>query len=91
MPLEKAPEVILVNVGETSKPGCPGQVEEIPAADPGKLCVYENFFQGASANGFVYGDSEGFYGEGATNTGTLFKINCAQICIAGGNWAVTAE
>jgi hypothetical protein len=54
IPLVEAPEAIIVQASENSKPGCPGRgggplpptgefKPTIPSADPGKLCIYVNY------------------------------------------------
>jgi collagen triple helix repeat protein len=72
--------------------GCPGYVGGIPAADPGKLCVYADQFANATREGFYHSiPGEPGFAEGVSTTGTLFNIQCAAECAAAGTWAVTAQ
>jgi hypothetical protein len=80
--------------------GCPGYTNGIPAAEPGKLCVYADEFVGAQREGFFFstpafnsptlGSVGGAYFEGVGTTGTIFSVLCDDECRAHGNWAVTA-
>jgi len=72
----------------------------IPMAEPGRLCVYAEALEGASPlPGLTFtrsAYSEGVWEPriGASQTGTLLRVNCAVAsneCIAMGSWAVTAE
>jgi Collagen triple helix repeat (20 copies) len=101
VPLSEAPEPILIEATETSKPGCPGRGPggNLPKADPGKLCVYVLPFENAT-----FFSSTPFYKyeeflnaweivEGASNVGTLLQVHCEteSNCIAAGTWAVTGD
>jgi hypothetical protein len=94
LPLAEEPEAIFVDEGELTKPGCPGIVDGIPAADPGKLCVYGDLFEEATNEGFNKtspGVPFGTEPPGVGTTGTRFKVSCEAFCFAAGTWAVTAE
>jgi hypothetical protein len=107
LPLENAPEPILVPANQESAPGCPGRgggtFEEgyeptIPMAEEGKLCVYEMDLESASPETQVFSKyqyEEGFREfalvPGASSTGTLVNFNCTAVCNVAGTWAVTAE
>jgi hypothetical protein len=95
IPLEAEPERVRVNEGETSKPGCPGVIDGVPTADPGKFCLYVTVLKHGEWSSFQFpmtAGSEGYFEEGAiTPTGTLAVIECeSDECAAGGTWAVTA-
>lgn len=102
LPLDTAPQPVLVMPTETSKPGCPGRggatstTVGIPKAEPGKLCVYVMGLEGATfqANPFKTWQFEEFFEEwelinGASNAGTLLEAQCASVCQVNGTWAVT--
>jgi len=85
---------------DKSAQGCPGYVNGIPAAEPGKLCLYADQLVNAQRGGFNYsypaytppgeGKLEGGYADGVGTSGTVFNITCQAQCRASGNWAVTA-
>jgi hypothetical protein len=90
LPLPEAPEVVVDgNAGE----GCPGVAGGIPAADPGKLCIYT----GVSKNGAVanfFDPTQTTPVPGASPAGTMVLANCGEeeeACIVYGTWAATAE
>ncbi len=105
LPLTEAPEPILVMTNEESKPGCPGRgggtftegyEPTIPAADPGKLCVYVMAIEFAtflpqmfSTNRYDAGFVEWGLAPGTSQTGTLLDMNCSAACFVSGTWAVT--
>jgi len=92
IPLAKAPEPVLVGVGETEVEGCPGIVEELPTAEPGYLCVYTAFSNQVTFEGFYKSTPENpFPEEGASRSGTLLNFAHEANYIVFGSWAVTAE
>lgn len=92
IPLEEAPEPVLVEPGETGVEGCPGVIEELPTADPGFLCLYTVFSNGSTPEGFFKPTSEtAFPEEGAGRSGVLLNISHEASYLILGSWAVTAE
>jgi hypothetical protein len=100
LPLAAAPEVIFLKDDELSKPGCPGEVDGVPTADPGKLCIYAGVFQDfineeADLETTFFHSVPGIYApeNGAGPAGTIMKVmGCeSEICRTFGTWAVTAE
>jgi hypothetical protein len=102
LPLQEAPDLIFLEEGELSKPGCPGEVDGLPAADPGKLCIYGDIFVEYPEEttpsvffGYPEPGQNGFGGwgnnAGATVAGTVIRVTCGEACVAGGTWAVTAK
>lgn len=98
IPLVIAPQFIFVqnqNEGlETgSAPGCPGIVNGLPKADPGKFCVYmaRAPFAGASITSFTLLNEPVTDTAGASRTGALLEVACGSEapCWAAGVWAVT--
>lgn len=93
IPLAEAPEAHMLADNVTTA-DCPGEVDGIPTAEPGHLCVYTAFAgEEVSSPELYYPDAteEVFVG-GASQTGTLIRASCeAGYCYRGGNWAVTAE
>jgi hypothetical protein len=96
LPLEAAPEIVFLKEGETSKPGCPGEVNGVPTADPGKLCIYADifidFFDGEELETeFLHPTPLPIQG-GAGPVGTITKVTgCSALCVTAGTWAVTAD
>ncbi|MFL5874259.1 MAG: hypothetical protein ACJ75T_12420 [Solirubrobacterales bacterium] len=100
-PTHAAVQQVFINPEEDkSAQGCPGYVEGIPTADPGKLCVYADAFERGAREGFWYstptytdtvnGLTTGGSFEGVGTTGTMLALLCEDECFASGNWAVTA-
>jgi hypothetical protein len=89
LPLPAAPEVILVNEGETSKAGCPGVVSGVPTASEGKLCLYKGVGPGYTQNSV----SLEFAGSSfaPTRSGAFIQAACEGLCAWQGVWAVTAK
>jgi len=97
IPLATAPDPVFVE-GD-SEPGCPGVVNGVPKADPGKLCLYsQEIFVGPA------GPATAFFKPyevnlGAGPSGTVLKFECEgntnggtnnTRCLRVGSWAVTA-
>jgi hypothetical protein len=77
---------------EAAAEGCPGYVDGVPTADPGKLCVYASVSEGIpdGATGFFKAEPTGGLTPGAGQTGALFLYQCATpSCSPIGTWAVT--
>ena len=97
LPLQEAPQAVLVQSNEESAPGCPGRGDdEIPMADPGKLCVYvmpSNNATGLGIERTIYNESFEEYERlgGASPVGALVVADCTAHCFVNGTWAVTAE
>lgn len=92
IPLAKAPEPVLVDVGETEVDGCPGIVEGLPTAEPGFLCLYTAFSSEVTPEGFFQPAPENpFPEEGASKSGALLNIAHDASWVIFGSWAVTAE
>jgi hypothetical protein len=93
IPLADAPEAHLLADNATTA-DCPGEVDGLPTAEPGHLCVYTTVTgEEVTSPEIYYPDpvSEVFAG-GASQTGALIRASCeAGYCYQGGNWAVTAE
>jgi hypothetical protein len=89
IPLAEAPELIYVKVGET-KTGCPGIVGGIPAADPGKLCVYERLPGGPVFAGIGFNPDTGAP-TGPGKSGVILPFQNKTEGSIFGSWAVTAE
>jgi hypothetical protein len=110
IPLVAAPEAVIVESDEESAPGCPGRGGgEFPAsgsgesyrpatpeAEPGKLCIYLNKFDGALAPTVDVSVKTPEYEEeawslvsGTSTAGALFEVICTEECQATGSWAVT--
>lgn len=82
IPIDPAPEPIYVEFGETSAPGCPGVVNGMPTADPGKLCLYVNLSSGGE-------ELRSFLGTGPS--GTVLRFKCiSPSCFHYGTWAASA-
>jgi hypothetical protein len=108
LPLGTGPGAVFVFKNEASNvaAGCPGVIEGVPTADPGKLCVYTQqesgpAFEVAPGVKYVYlADLQGnplidgeFKPSGTTNkTGAVLNVNCggSNQCNWSGSWAVTA-
>jgi hypothetical protein len=105
IPLAEAPDVVIVQADEESKPGCPGRgggefeegyIPTTPEAEPGTLCVYIMADgEGAGViNSAVTYEFEGFEEfqliGGASPTGTILNGSCSSTCALAGSWAVTA-
>ena len=97
LPISNAPELIFVpNVVESfgTATGCPGVTGGIPAADPGKLCVYASPRQTIPfPTATVTATNVGVPGtaSGAGQTGALLTVKCpgGSACFGTGVWAVT--
>lgn len=95
LPLSASPEGVLVGTTTEQKEegvtlGCPGVVDGVPTANPGKLCVYTSFRTNIEPEQFA------FFGAtssslGVDKTGTILTGVCPSVlCQARGSWAVTA-
>lgn len=97
LPLATPPDPVFLPEKTLSAPGCPGLVDGIPTADPGKLCVYGDVFENVTNEGFVHPkapatpDEFGAIVAGVGTTGTMLSVNCGDFCYVAGTWAVTAE
>lgn len=105
LPLENKPAIVYVTEEMGTAPGCPGMVNGVPQADPGKMCVYADTEFGVTQltfppdqpTGFVYPAdaaecaSFGCFKHGVGNTGTILKVKYSSFGYLGGRWAVTAE
>jgi hypothetical protein len=91
LPVEPAPDPIFVE--GASATGCPGLVNGVPTADPGKLCVYKGAEFGGLEEGepvFLKPNTNSFE-EGALPSGAILGGLCgATSCAWWGTWAVTA-
>lgn len=91
LPLESAPTVVIVKVGEDkSASGCP-KVEEwetsgVPEVEEGKLCLYQG--QGP---GLEIGTPSFEVTGSKTRFGILLSTTCGSVCAWKGVWAVTGN
>jgi hypothetical protein len=114
IPLAEAPEPVIVENDEDSAAGCPGRgvisppgepgvfVPSTPEAEPGKLCIYLNTFEGAptptmsSVRIPIFEEESGernwhFEIGKASTVGALLQLPCTgEPCQTTGSWAVTA-
>lgn len=105
IPLASEPDPVFVGGTQAEKEqgeaeGCPGlEPNGTPTAEPGKLCVYYGLnFQGLVSieNAIFLKLTAPEVAPGADTTGAALYFECsgeteADLCVAGGVWAVTAE
>jgi collagen triple helix repeat protein len=75
--------------GETSKPGCPGQANGLPTAEPGYFCAYVVEANEALVIGAQLPDTSDEFGTGRTGTFIFTHID-EKFSDVFGTWAVTA-
>lgn len=93
LPVEPAPTLVYVpREVDKSAEGCPGVVNSLPTAEPGKLCVYagSEVFATFQGNKTINEDGSGAV-NGVSQTGTVLEFGCNPQCLMVGAWAVTAE
>jgi hypothetical protein len=91
LPLEEAPEPIFVEAGATED-GCLGVEDGVPTAEPGKLCVYVGLMGGPTFKQFW--NPTQFPGAPpgtASPAGVVLNMECTNVCLAYGTWAVTGK
>ena len=103
IPLPSAPEGVFVGKNDPQKvkgesEGCPGFVDGVPAADPGKLCVYLTNeigslkeFENEPFPEVFFLNPQAPFAPGTAPEGAGLFFTCeATACTEFGSWAVTA-
>ena len=88
-PLASSPEPVFVKAPGEEVAKCPGVVDGVPTAEPGKLCVYATAITGTFLT-FIDPTSGSQGAAAPTGVGTYITCPLTSSCLAMGTFAVKA-